>query len=386
MPRHDFDEIIDRRGTDSAKWQAVPEGVLPMWVADTDFSAPKPLLLALEKRLKHGIFGYAALQDKDFRLAVAHWMRSRFDWRVEADWVAFSPSVVISLILGIKAFSNPGDSVLFFSPSYPPFFRIPEQHKRKVLTSSLLPAKQGYLIDFDDLEEKMARPETRLFMLCNPHNPTGKVFARDELLRIGKLCLKHGLFVLSDEIHCDFVFPGKKHLPLPLLSEELATNCLVTINPSKTFNIADLHSSAVICPKPEHLKRFVLERDALALHDSSLGRLALTVAYDECAWYADQIAAYVMANAAYAVSFINAHVPGIKAFMPESTFLLWLDCRELGLEQEALQDFFLHKARVLPGNGTDFGPEGQGFMRLNLGCPRSLLSEALARIQRAVAQ
>lgn len=385
MLRHDFDEIINRRCSDSAKWNAVPEDVLPMWVADTDFRSPAPLVQALEQRVAHGVFGYADWRDKEMKLAVAHWMRSRFDWRVDADWVAFSPSVVVSLTLCVTTFSKPGDAVLFLTPAYPPFFSVPQRHGRSILTSPLVAGQSGYTIDFDDLENKLARPECRLFFLCNPHNPTGRVFSREELFKIGKLCLKHGVFVVSDEIHCDFVFPGKQHTPFILMAEEFGDNSLVTVNPSKTFNLADLHASAVICPNAEHLQRFIAATEAMALHSSALGRLALVTAYTECAWYADQLMAYILANTAYAVSFINEHVPGIQAVMPESTFLLWLDCRDLGLEQEALKDFFLQKAKVMLSNGTDFGTEGQGFMRLNLGCPRTVLFEALARIQRAVA-
>lgn len=383
MPVHDFDRIIDRRGGDSAKWNAYPDDVLPMWVADADFTAPAPLVAALEARARHGVFGYSDWRDASYKTAVAHWMRSRFGWQASPDWVAFSPSVVVSLALSLITYTEPGDACLFLTPSYPPFFNIPKAHGREALASPLLLENGRYVPDFDDLEAKMARPRTRLFILCNPHNPTGRVFSREELARLGELCLKHNLLIISDEIHCDYVFPGNEHLPLPSLSEELAQRTLVTVNPSKTFNVADLHASAVICANPHLLARFAGAVERMALHSSAMGMIALKTAYLDCAWYADQAAVYIKANIDLAVPFINENVPGIRSYAPEATFLLWLDCREMGLTQKELERFFLKKAKLALNSGTDFGPEGEGFMRLNLACPRSRLTEALERLEKA---
>lgn len=383
MPVHDFDRSIDRRGGDSAKWNTYPGDVLPMWVADADFTAPEPLIKALEKRVQHGVFGYSDWKSDALQQAVAHWMRSRFSWETKPEWIIFSPSVVVSLVLSVLTFTRPGDSVLFLTPSYPPFFRVPRSHAREPLTSSLLMQNGRYEINFPDLEEKMAREKTRLLFLCNPHNPAGRAFSREELLRIGDLCLKHDVLVLSDEIHCDYVFPGRAHIPFPSLSEELAQCSLVTVNPSKTFNVADLHTSAVISANAELMSRFKKTAADLALHSSALGVLALKTAYMECAWYADQVAAYVKGNIDYAAAFINERIPGITTTVPEATFLLWLDCREMSLPQKELETFFLEKAHLALNTGTDFGPEGEGFMRLNLACPRSTVVEAMSRLQKA---
>ncbi|MDL2317120.1 pyridoxal phosphate-dependent aminotransferase [Desulfovibrio sp. OttesenSCG-928-A18] len=383
MPVHDFDRIIDRRGGDSVKWNSYPADVLPMWVADSDFTAPEPVIRAMEERVRHGAFGYSDSRNESLKRAVEHWLSSRFSWQPDKDWIVFSPSVVVSLALSVRSFTRPGDAVLFLTPSYPPFFSIPRAHGRESLGSSM-PVRNGrYEIDFADLEEKMARPATRMFVLCNPHNPTGRVFSQEELCRIGELCLKHGLVIVSDEIHCDYVFPGRRHLPFPSLAPELAERCLMAINPSKTFNIADLHASAVICPNKELRERFSSAAAAMALHSSALGILALSTAYMECAWYVDQLLPYLKRNLDLAASHINERIPGIKTRVPEASYLLWLDCREMGLPQAELKRFFLEKAKLALNSGTDFGVEGEGFMRLNLACPIATVHEALGRLERA---
>lgn len=386
MSRHDFDRIINRRGGDSVKWNVYPEDVLPMWVADADFLAPEPIVRALAERVAHGVFGYSSGLEDAFKNAAAHWMRSRFGWEAAPEQVAFSPSVVISLVLCVQCFTEPGEEVLFFTPSYPPFFNVPQNNGRKTIHSPLVNREGRYEIDFADFEEKASRPSARLLFLCNPHNPTGRVFTREELTRIGDICIKHGVLIIADEIHCDYVHPGGAHLPFPSLSREFAMRSLVLINPSKTFNIADLHCSAVISENAELLEAFKAAAQRMALHSSALGMRALIAAYTQCAWYADEIAAYTLQNIVTAVERINSRVPGISARVPESTFLLWLDCREMGLTQEDLEGFFLHDAKLALNSGVAFGAEGEGFMRLNLACPRSTVAEALDRLERAARQ
>ena len=383
MPVHDFDRIINRRGGDCIKWNLHPEDILPMWVADSDFAAPEPLVRALQNRMEHGIFGYSDSQTAGFRQAVCHWMRSRFGWNTREEWVAFSPSVVFSLALCVTTFTAPGENVLFLTPAYPPFFQVCENNGRKVLTSSLIQNSGRYEIDFDDMEHKLARQRTRMFFLCNPHNPTGRVFSREELLRIGELCEKHNVLVVADEIHGDYVFPGKEHIPFASLSEEFGRRTLTAINPSKTFNVADLHASAVISANKSLLGRFSRAVSNLGLHSNAIGILALRVAYTECHWYADQVAAYVKGNIDHAVKHINSRLPGINADTPEATYLLWLDCRQMGLPQKELMDFFLNRAKIAFNSGTDYGPEGEGFVRMNLACPRATVDDALNRLEKA---
>lgn len=384
MPIHDFDRILDRRGGDSIKWNLYPEKVLPMWVADSDFTAPEPVIAALQKRVSEGVYGYSDPLDSEFKQAVTHWMRSRFSFDAKDEWVTFSPGVVISLMLCVLAYTKPGDNVVFLTPTYGPFFNVPKAHGRTPLGSPLLLEGPGqYAIDFADLEAKLAQKNSTLMFLCNPHNPTGKVLSHADLMQIGELCLKHGVPVISDEVHCDYVHPGKKHLPFAGLSDDMAQNCLVALNPSKTFNVADLQCSAVISANAGLLSQF---KDMVQRHflgSNSLGKIALKTAYRECAWYADQVAAYTKANLDMAAAFINERVAKISAYSPESTYLLWLDCREMRLEQKELEAFFLEKALIGLNSGTIFGQEGAGFMRMNLACPRSTVQEALLRLEKA---
>ena len=384
--RHDFDEIIERRGTGSAKWNRYPPEVLPMWVADSDFKAPAPVLEVLQEQVERGIFGYTDGFDRALEKAAAHWMTTRFAWDVAPEEVAFSPGVSATLAVGISAFTAPGESVLMFTPTYPPFYNLTRLNGRKVLGSPLLPGPGGaYAIDWPDLEAKIARPDARLMLLCNPQNPTGRVFAREELERLGELCLRHSITMLSDEIHCDFIAPGRAHIPFASISPEISAITLTGVSPSKTFNIAGLKTAAVISANADLLSRFKETSRRRSLENNTAGLLAFHAAYTRCAAYADQIAAYVRANQELAVEFINGQVPGIEAYLPEGTYLLWLNCAGLDLEQPDLERFFLEKARLGLNSGTDFGPEGLGYMRLNLACPRTTVLEAMQRLKKACA-
>lgn len=387
MSRYDFDRIIERRGTDSVKWNTYPDGVIPMWVADSDFSAPEPVLKALRNRLKHPAFGYSNL-DSMLDEASRHWVKNRFGWNAPKGSSAFAPGVVASISLVVNTFTRPGENVVTLSPSYPPLINIPRQNGRKSLASPMLQDAEGkYQIDFEDLENKLLQRETSLFLLCNPHNPTGRVFSREELRRIGNLCLENDVLVLADEIHCDYVHVGK-HVSFPTLSPEFAGNSLVSLNPSKTFNIAGLHTAVVMTENQEHLGRYKKAAMAAGLHSNILGATAFRAAYLECADYADQVEEYIKANLEFAVDYIQRELPAFSAIMPEATYLLWLDCRGMGLHQDELIRFFLEEANVAPGSGTDYnslhGHEGEGFVRLNLACPRATVEEALRRITRKI--
>ncbi len=390
---HDFDRIIDRRRGMSEKWRAYAEDVLPMWVADSDFSAPEPLIHDLESFVRQGVFGYTWSGGSILEDAVIHWMSTRFGWQVAPAWVTYSLGVVTALDAAVRAFTEPGQAVVILTPSYPPFFSVAKGGGRELLCSPLRLREGVYAVDFADLEEKLARPATKLFMLCSPHNPTGRCFTRAELLRMGELCERHGVVIFSDEIHCDYVSPEKRHIPFASLSPSLAARSLVAVNPSKTFNIADLHAGAVICSDKELLARFKQAVGLYAVGRSSMALIAIHSAYTKCAYYADQVNAYIRKNMEYAVEYIADRIPGISAYVPEATYLLWLDCRDLavrlsaepGREQEALEAFFLEKAKVALNSGAGYGAEGLGFMRLNLACPMATVKEGLRRIEQAVA-
>lgn len=385
MPRYDFDRIVNRRGEDGVKWNFYREDVLPMWIADSDFKAPDEVVAALIKRAEHGVFGYTNSAKPDFGEACARWMRVRFGWAVDPGWVEFVPGVCAGLALCVKAYSKPGDNVVMLTPTYPPFYQICHDNGRNPLSSPLLGDGCGnYTINFTGLEEKLSHPRTRLMFLCNPQNPTGCVFSREELLKIGELCLKYGVLVISDEIHCDYVFPGRTHIPFSSLSKELAEISLVMINPSKTFNIADLHTGAVISASENILKRFKAEVACASLGRHSFGVIALTTAYNQCDDYADEVLAYIHTNMKFAVDYINRHIPKIRAYMPQSTYVLWLDCSGLGISsQEDLLALFLEKGKLALNSGTDYGPEGYQYVRMNLACPRSLVEEGLRRLKQA---
>ncbi len=382
MLHHNFDQIINRCNPASSKWDSYPADVIPMWVADTDFRAPQPVIDALARRVAHGVFGYT-WDHGSFERSTRDWVGRRYGWDIETDWVHFTPSVVTGLGLAVRALTEPGDNVVIQPPIYPPFFSIPRDNGRIPLANPLIPRDGTWRIDFEDLEAKLADPRSTLLLLCSPHNPTGRSFTREELLRMGELCLKHNVRVLSDEIHADFVYTGR-HTPFAMLSPELAAISAVCLSPSKTFNIADLRMAAMVTPGDETGKMVKREIAAAKFDHCSLGDLAYHAAYTECDYYADQVRDYLSKNLDRAVRDFSETIPEIAAYKPEATFLLWLDCRKLGLAQPELVSFFLNKAKVALNSGTDFGPEGKGFMRLNVGCPVVVLGEALGRIERAV--
>ncbi len=380
--KYNFDEIIDRRNTRSDKWDSYPPDVLPMWVADSDFRCPQPVIDAVMETARRGIFGYTRA-DGAFEQAYAGWMQSRFGLPTDPAWVRWCPSIGTALAVCIRTFTQPGDGVCMLLPTYPPFLHLCAVNGRVVCGSLLRNTNGRYEIDFDDLERQLAQERTRLLLLCNPHNPTGRAFSEEELRRVGELCLKHSVIVFSDEIHCDIVFRGK-HIPFPALSPEIAAITLVGMNASKTFNLADLRSAAVISSNRALLAAFMEECERTKLGRCSLGIAGVIAAYTECADYADQLLEYLQANLRFAVDYFAVELPVVKASMPDATYLLWLDCREMGLTQGELRSFFLKKAKVALNPGETFGEGGQGFMRMNLACPRATVEEGLQRIAGAV--
>lgn len=381
--KYDFDTLIERRNTASMKWDTYEHDVLPMWVADSDFQSPPEVAEAIADVIRRGVFGYP-LMDGSYQRACIHWQKSRFGWLPTENQIAWCPCLGTAISLCLNAFSGPGDGVAMLCPIYPPFMRLCALNGRDVRGSVLQLRNGRYEIDFDSLENILQKPDTRIFLLCNPHNPTGRVFERAELERMGELCLKHGVTIFSDEIHEDIVYRGR-HIPFPTLGSRFAAISLVGVNASKTFNVADLRSAAVISENPVLLDAFAEQRDRFKLGPSSLGLAGASAAWEKGAAYADQLLEYLKANLEHAVRRINTECPGIKACMPEATYLLWLDCRGLGFDDRELEDFFLRKAKVGLNSGETFGPGGEGYMRLNAACPRRLLDEGLDRIAAAIA-
>ena len=385
MMKHNFDELIDRKGTDCKKWDTYADDVIPMWIADTDFKCPKPVIDAMVKRAQHGIFGYP-VNVKTFEQSIANWQKKRFDWNVDVDWVEYTPAVMPAIAYAMRAFTHTGDNVVIQMPAYHPFHEIIPNNGRHILGNNLILKEDGnYEIDFANLEELLSKKRTTMFLLCSPHNPIGKCFTREELTRMSDLCLKHNVFVVSDEIHSDIVYKGSEHIPFGSLSQEAADNCVVCVNPSKTFNIAGVRTGAAVIPNRHNHDLFYQPLEDLKAYGRTIfGTLPIEVSYNECEYYADQLLEYLTGNLEHLNKFISERIPRIKVTPTQATYLIWLNCKELDMAPKELNKFFLEQAKVAMNEGSTFGPGGAGFMRLNIACPRSRLIEALNRIEAAI--
>lgn len=386
--KYDFDRAPDRRRTASLKWDFCEQvlgaaDIIPMWVADMDFPAPPPVVEAVRKRAEHPVFGYP-LAPRSYWTSIMNWMKTRHGWEIKREWLSQSPGVVPALSLCILAFSSPGDKIVIQTPVYRPFFSSVENNGRRIVRNSLKYENGRFVMDLEGLESKIDG-RTRMLILCSPHNPVGRVWTRDELERLGKICVSRDLLVVSDEIHSDLVFKGHRHFPFASISEELASRAVTLMAPSKTFNIAGLSTSVVIAPNPKLMGRYEAQLRNIGLGSGNVfGIVALEAAYAHGGEWLDDLLAYLEGNADYAAEFIARRIPGIRFIRPEGTFLALLDCRGLGLEQKALNEFFLGKAKVYFDDGTIFGRELLGFERMNLACPRALLRRALENMETAV--
>ncbi len=376
---HDFDEAVDRRGTDSKKYSQYPADVLPMWIADSDFKAPKPVVDALVERMQQGVYGYTPISSR-LRAAATKWQTERFGWNVDESWVEFVPGVISGVISAVRALSHPGDNIVIQTPCYPPFTDLSDHNGRHLLRNALVLKDGRYEIDFEDFEEKAKDPRTKLFILCNPQNPTGRVFTREELVRLGEICLKHHVIILADEIHQDMVYQGHTHIPFASISKEFEQNTIAFMNPSKTFNLPGFRTAAFISANPV-LKSLVHDVvvNNKAIGENICGTLAFCTAYEQCGYYADQIAAYVEKNRDLVEESLK-DFDKIDVIHAEGTYLLWLDCRKTGMSQKELDDFFVNTVKLGLNSGKSFGPEGEGFLRINVACPRSTVEEAMKRI------
>lgn len=383
-----FDEVIDRRNTGARKWDAVEDvfgvkDVLPFWIADMDFAAPAAIKKAVQDKADHGIYGYYAVRPS-FYEAVQHWVDTRHGWKIDAKWLLIAPGVVPSISFAIQALTVPGDEIIIQTPVYPPFFSAISLNHRRIVENPLRYVNGRYEMDFADLEKKITA-NTKLFLLCSPHNPVGRVWTKEELQVLGELCLRHNITILADEIHSDLIFSGHKHLPLAALSEALNQQTVTFISPSKTFNIAGLYTSLIIAADQEKRAAIYNMMEVLGLGKGNLFGVAGTeAAYREGNLWLDGLLAYLEQNADYTVSYIREHIPSVKLNKPEGTYLAWLDFRELFQDAGQLRKFLIHQALVGLNDGATFGKQGAGFARLNFACPRSQLTEGLRRIRTAV--
>ena len=384
----DFDEVVDRSGSSSMKWCCpgsflMPEQVrarpIPMWLADMDYRSPRAVTEAIQEVVAQGIFGYSSVPDSYFG-AVAGWQDRRFGWHVENHWIVPVASVIAALKTVIHAFSRPGDSVLIQPPVYVHFHHDVLVNGRHLATAPLAFDGERYRFDAEDFERAI-QPDTRLFILCNPHNPTGNVWTSDELRTMGDICRRHGVLVISDEIHGDFVFGGRRHTPFASLGDEYAQNSVTCISASKTFNLAGLQCANIVASdkrKRDEIRR-TIERNMNA-HVNMIGAVATEAAYTSGDQWVGALVQKIAANHAYFRTEVNARVEGIRVLDTDSLYLAWLDCRGLELPPAQLEDFLLTRARVWFDRGPKFGKEGHGFMRANLACPRSTLDRAISQL------
>lgn len=384
---YNFDELIDRRHTGSVKWDGMKnafgrDDLTAMWVADMDFRTPPFVMDALRQRLEHEVLGYA-MPCEGWDTTICHWLQKRHQWEVRPDWLTFVPGIVRGQAFALLCFTNPGDRVLVMTPVYHPFFLVTERLKREAVRSPLDLRDGHYHIDFDRLRHDLQG--CKALVLCNPHNPGGRVWTVDELRRIAELCQESGTLVISDEIHADLTLPPYKHHPFATVSPAAASNSVTFMAPSKTFNMPGVQSSFAIVPDDTLRARFQQFMEAGEFCEGHLfAYIGCKAAFEHGEEWLNQLLAYIQGNIDFTESYLRQHIPAIGMIRPQASFLVFLDCRQLGLEQEALERLFADKARLALNTGTTFGEPGRGFMRLNVGCPRTALKQALDQLAEAV--
>jgi cystathionine beta-lyase len=393
--KYDFDRVIDRANSDSSKWNVRSvfgsSDIIPMWVADMDFPIARPITQALQKRAEHEVYGYAYARPSLVE-AIVQRMHKRYGWKIEPEWIIFTPGVVPALNVAVRAFTHMGDEVIIQDPVYHPFWSAIEQSGCCVASNPLKLADGRYELDLDDLEAKFAPKQgmrrgpsrARMMILCNPHNPIGRVWRREELTAVGKIILEHEAVMVSDEVHCELLFKGHTHVPFATISREFEQNCVVCQAGSKTFNLAGLGASTIFIPNARLRNAFNAARAGILPQPDVFGLVALEAAYRDGDDWLGQVLAYLQANLEFMMTYVKERIPKLSIIKPEGTYLVWLDCRRLGMDNLALRAFFREQAKVGFDDGYIFGPAGAGFERVNIACPRSILAEALHRIEQAV--
>ncbi|MGD8604714.1 MAG: MalY/PatB family protein [Anaerolineales bacterium] len=399
--KFNFDKEINRHGTNSVKWEfrqgeeelmAIehtdiffgPDRTLPMWVADMDFKCPPAVVEAVTARAEHGIYGYSAPTDGFFEAAI-DWMARRRGWEISKDWIVITPGVVPALNMLVRTFVDPSEKILIQPPVYYPFSMAVENNQRRVARNPLILEDGQYRMDFDGLEQLCRDPQVKMAILCHPHNPVGRVWTEYELRKFGQICLDNDVLVVSDEIHGDLVYSGVNFTPFASLSPEFEQHSITCTAPSKTFNLAGLHTSTIIVPNQEHRRKFMLTlRNSGLFGAGPFGLVAMEAAYTQGEAWLDQLLEYIEGNLNYLTECVSEKIPQLSVIQPQGTYLVWLDCRKLGLDKMALRSLMLKEAKVYLDEGFIFGPEGEGFERINIACPRAIVVEALDRIRSAV--
>ena len=384
---YDFNKVTDRHGTNAIKYDLAvargkPADVLSLWVADMDFPTAPAILEALHEKVNHGIFGYS-VPDENFYETVKNWQKTEHDFDIARHWVVTTPGVVFAIACAIKAFTREGEAVIIQTPVYYPFKNMIFANNRKLVTSSLFEKDGKWQIDFDDFEKKIVENDVKLFILCSPHNPVGRVWTREELTRLSEICLKHNVIVFADEIHNDFVFEPNKHIVFSTISKEAAWNSVISTSASKTFNLAGLQFSVNFIQNPALKKKFHDERDKTGYDEPSLmGFVATQAAYEHGKEWLTALKKHLVENLDFVRNFVKENLPQVRLIEPEGTYLLWLDFSAYGYSDSELDNLIVNKAKVWLDRGTMFGCEGEGYQRINIATPRPILEEALKRIEK----
>jgi cystathionine beta-lyase len=385
-----FDLVINRKGTDSAKWDYTKkifgvEDVLPMWVADMDFPAPDEVIDALHSRVDHGIFGYT-MPGTDTEKAIQDWLKNRHDWEIDSTIITYTPGIVTAISMAIQAYTDPQDKIVVQPPVYYPFFEMAKKHEREVLYNKLiLNSANRYEIDFDDLEDKLSDKMTKAFILCNPHNPSGRVWSKEELTTIGELCIKHDVLIISDDIHSDLLLFDNHYTPMASINKNIANQTITCIAPSKTFNLAGLQASAVLISNDSLKRKYNTVQQLHGLTTiNTFGTEAMKAAYKHGEKWLDELIIYLEENVKMIENYIENHLPEVKVMRPESTYLAWLDARNLKKTDTELSNLLLKKGKLALHHGSKFGENGAGFLRLNFACPRETLKDGLERLVKAL--
>lgn len=387
--KYNFDKIIDRQGTDSLKYGELEErygckNLLPMWIADMDFAVAPEIVKALTDRVQHAVFGYT-FASGEYYSAIINWQKRQHNFDVAKEEICFVAGIVKGIAFAVDCFTQENDKIIIQPPVYQPFFGIPHSHNRQIVTNPLIFDGHQYKMDFAGLEKIAAQNDCKMLILSNPHNPGGRVWTREELALLAEICYKYNILIISDEIHSDLTFGKHIHIPFAAVSEIAAKNSIIFNAPSKTFNVAGFASSYSIIKNTETRRRFHKYMEISELCNGNIfAYLVVQAAYNHCLAWLEELKTYIWENVMFADDFLKNNIPQIKTVIPQASFLLWLDCRTLQLAQNQLVSLFTDKAELALNDGTMFGEQGKGFMRLNIGCPRTVLAEALERLKKAI--
>ena len=388
-----FDTYIERRGTRSIKWDGcnakfgVDEGVemLPMWIADMDFKAPDEVVEAVAERAAHGVYGYIINRPDSFPASIARWIRRRYHWQAKEEWILFTPGVIPGFNISYQTFTQPGDGIIVQTPIYYPFMDGIRNNGRKMVVNQLVETDGYYTMNFEELEQLVKDPANKILIMANPHNPTGRCWTAAELTRLGELCADNGVLLICDEIHADIIMAGAEHCSMGTLSEKILQNTIFHYAPSKTFNLAGLQTAYVVIPNDDIRAKFEAGLTANRIFNMNwFGQVALETAYDQCGDYVEGMCRYVSANMDYMVAYIQKNLSMLKVRKSEGTYMVWVDFRGTGMTTEEIEHFIAHEAHIGVDMGTWFGPGGEGWLRFNLACPRSLVEKAMAMLTRAL--